>query len=780
VLARAVAENERLGGGMRGWSGWINLGGDLASAPAVVSTAPNHLEVFVQGADNHLVWRRWDGSGWSGWINLGGDIAGPPAVTSLGPSSLEVFVRGVHDNDLVWRRFPQSLGRWVSIGPTRITTGAGPSRNAVGRVTTVAIHPQSPSTIYVGCRGSGVWKTDDSGSSWRPIADALPTLTIQAIAIDPSAPSRVYVVTPAGVFQSTDSGANWMKIYPGNLNGVFNGGALLVDRSAPATLYVTSTDGVYRSTTSGTSWDLVLSGGQSGSLVIDPTAHERLHAALHATDPTRTGIYESTDSGATWRKLTGCPGGRLPTVTEDKTGVKFARSGNRLFASFKTPSSWTLYRTTGVGCSIGGHLELMWEPMWSPTGSIGDDPIHSRLWSWLHADAVDANVVYAGGTDVWVSRDGGASFSRSQGPHADHHAFAINPLNPKIVYTGCDGGLYRSSDRAKQDSWAFCSDGLANVELYDLASTATNPDMVIGGTQDNSLIRRLGTSTRWDRVDVGTDWPGDIEAVVIDPSNDRIFYAVHQFMNQMNRSADGGNHWPAIGDGLDGGCDIWQAEYPSTPLNHLIIHPAKPTVLLATCGSLWKGLPWQRLAIAGAGTIARAAVDPTVDLYYAGTAGGTVYAGPGGTAWRSVFTHPNHQRVRDLKVDPDQPSVIYAAFDGSGAGRVYRLRRTSATPTSMDSLPIDSGLPTELSIYRLAIDAMTPLTIYAGTSAGVYRGKFLPAQQQWSWEPYNLGLPRADVRSLEVHRLTGVLRAGTFGRGAYEVLPAAIRTKSST
>jgi hypothetical protein len=129
---------------MRGWSGWINLGGDLTSAPAVVSTAPNHLEVFVQGADDHLVWRRWDGSGWSGWINLGGDIEGAPAVTSLGPNSLEVFVRGVHDNDLVWRRFPQNLGRWVSIGPTRITTGTGPSRNAVGRVTTVAIHPQSP------------------------------------------------------------------------------------------------------------------------------------------------------------------------------------------------------------------------------------------------------------------------------------------------------------------------------------------------------------------------------------------------------------------------------------------------------------------------------------------------------------------------------------------------------------------------------------------------------------------------------------------------------------
>ena len=79
---------------MRGWSDWNNLGGDLTSSPAVAVSAPNHLEVFVRGEDDHLVWRRWDGSKWSGWINLGGDLAGPPAVVSLAPNRLEVFVRG--------------------------------------------------------------------------------------------------------------------------------------------------------------------------------------------------------------------------------------------------------------------------------------------------------------------------------------------------------------------------------------------------------------------------------------------------------------------------------------------------------------------------------------------------------------------------------------------------------------------------------------------------------------------------------------------------------------
>ena len=39
---------------MRGWSGWINLGGDLTSAPAAAVSAPNRIEVFVRGQDDHL------------------------------------------------------------------------------------------------------------------------------------------------------------------------------------------------------------------------------------------------------------------------------------------------------------------------------------------------------------------------------------------------------------------------------------------------------------------------------------------------------------------------------------------------------------------------------------------------------------------------------------------------------------------------------------------------------------------------------------------------------
>jgi Common central domain of tyrosinase len=100
------------------WSGWINLGGDLASAPAVTSRGPHDLDVFVRGKHNlELVHRYLDGGQWSGWINLGGDLAAGPAVTSGGPHDLDVFVRGKHNDELVHRYLDGGQwSGWINLG----------------------------------------------------------------------------------------------------------------------------------------------------------------------------------------------------------------------------------------------------------------------------------------------------------------------------------------------------------------------------------------------------------------------------------------------------------------------------------------------------------------------------------------------------------------------------------------------------------------------------------------------------------------------------------------
>jgi hypothetical protein len=137
------------------------------------------------------------------------------------------------------------VGRWVSIGPRHINTTSGEG-GAGGVLSAIAIDPANPSTIYVGSLGSGVWKTADTGASWRPLTDNLPTLAIAALAVDPITPSRVYAATPAGFFRSDDGGTSWLQVAGQTAETRF--GALLIDPTRPNILYLTSTSGVFRST----------------------------------------------------------------------------------------------------------------------------------------------------------------------------------------------------------------------------------------------------------------------------------------------------------------------------------------------------------------------------------------------------------------------------------------------------------------------------------------------------------------------------------------------------
>jgi hypothetical protein len=77
-----------------GWSASRPLGGVLRSSPAVASTGPGRLEVYVRGTDDQLWYRRRVGR-WSPWRTLGGtSLAGPGAAATRG-GRVDVVVTGV-------------------------------------------------------------------------------------------------------------------------------------------------------------------------------------------------------------------------------------------------------------------------------------------------------------------------------------------------------------------------------------------------------------------------------------------------------------------------------------------------------------------------------------------------------------------------------------------------------------------------------------------------------------------------------------------------------------
>ena len=134
---------------------------------------------------------------------------------------------------LVGQEFDKALFnglKWRLVGPFR-----------GGRVEAVAGLSDEPNVYYFGAVAGGVWKTADSGISWKPIFDHESNLSIGAIGIAPSNRNVIYVgmgepclrneiTFGNGMYRSTDGGATWTHI---GLTDTQHIAKILVDPATP-------------------------------------------------------------------------------------------------------------------------------------------------------------------------------------------------------------------------------------------------------------------------------------------------------------------------------------------------------------------------------------------------------------------------------------------------------------------------------------------------------------------------------------------------------------------
>jgi Sortilin, neurotensin receptor 3, len=723
------------------------------------------------------------------------------------------FLLGTGDGGVVLASSP---GQWVSIGPSRVHApsiqGYG-AYDAVGRLTTIAIHPTNPQIIYVGSpgelgqEGCGIWKTTDGGTTWTPIGDSLPTLAVAAITLDPTNPDRVYIATAdKGVFRSDDAGQTWinlsapLKVRTNTRDG--DRTALLINPANPSVLYLSTDDGVLRSTDGGQSWPASLDVGYATSLVMDPQNPDVLYAGILGQ-----GVYKTVDGGilgdASWQLQNQSP---LPTPVGNGPLLAISHpageANETVYALYPKSTAagteWDLFRTTD-GTSWGSGTLFVCAP-----GNVG-----CGFFTVLAADPANKNLVYLGGPLLFISEIGVTPFTyvplsyndrQPASPHGDYWELTFDPTNSKFVYAGSDGGIFRSSDHGKEGSWSFIGDGITNVEMYDLAQAATDPNLLIAGTQDNGNILYSGSPV-WDHIlpenkDV---FGGDGAAVAVDPTDASTFYAMGQLQDSLSQSLDGGGSFVDFHNGLPAApkqnvpgtvCAVYNSTF------HFQVHPLVPTTLLASCISLWRTTTniasgnWISIfpAPAGAGNITRSAIDGGSDLYYVGTDHGHLFAVPSdGMGWQDVFTHPDSTQVSDIEVDPVHPDTGYVSFAPhytvnrncaatAGQDRIYQVTQISPVPNLAYSFTDITGnlRPLGLCVNAVAIDPHIPRTLYAATNRGVYRGRSNPTGGPWVWEAYNHGMPIADVRDLEVHPVTGDIDAATYGRSAFELVPETI------
>ena len=197
-------------------------------------------------------------------------------------------------------------------------------------VNALALDRSAPRTVFAGTYSSGVWRSADGGATWKRVlfgGKDLPDrhAPVNALAVDPVNAKVVYAATDtgfnAGVWRSADGGATWTQSTTG-LPNHFRLNALALDPKSTSTLYVgTNGDGVYKSTDAGRTWaptgealrkEIVL------SLAVDPGASATIYAGTMGA-----GVFKSTDGGVSWTP---------PARGSDQERARL-RTGDRSFES---------------------------------------------------------------------------------------------------------------------------------------------------------------------------------------------------------------------------------------------------------------------------------------------------------------------------------------------------------------------------------------------------------------------------------------------------------------
>jgi photosystem II stability/assembly factor-like uncharacterized protein len=397
-----------------------------------------------------------------------------------------------------------------------------------GRITAVAGIPGRSNIYYAGAAGGGVFLTQDGGLSWKPIFEKQSTSSIGAIALAPSNPNLVWVgtgeknirndvITGKGVYFSSDAGTTWRFMGLRDAGQISN---IAISPDDPNTVFVAvlghawapSADrGVFRTTDGGKTWQKVLFVDDetgASSLVMDPGNPMVLFAGMWrvrrypwALDSggTSGGIFRSTDSGNTWKKLTE----GLPDEATGRIGLSAAPNNPRHVYALVENKKGTLYDSN----DLGDH--------WRMVSNNHNLSARGFYFSELEVAPNDENKIYFLSYNIMLSEDGGKTARpTSARVHVDHHALWIDPQDPNRMINGNDGGVYISSDAGR--NWRYL-DNLPIEQFYSVAEDDEAPYNLCGGLQDNNGW--CGPSNNLSRGGItGFDWytvtGGDGEYVV--------------------------------------------------------------------------------------------------------------------------------------------------------------------------------------------------------------------------------------------------------------------------
>ncbi len=240
--------------------------------------------------------------------------------------------------------------------------------------------------LYIGGWGGGVSMSADGGATWTEINANLGNTAVDAIAVDPQWPDRLYVATSTRMYQTTDGGRRWEDFGEGlpSFSEAVGYKSLVVEPPPSGRIWLGTEGGLFRRDASAHRWrrDSRLGKARVTALAYDEGRH------LLYVGTIKHGLYAGTASG--WTRL----GGAEWFIS----GVAVhPRDSRRVYVS-----------TRGAGFYRSDDGGAHWT---KSTAGLTDEDVRSLA---IHPADPSRLVVGTTRSGLFYSTDGGATWTASE------------------------------------------------------------------------------------------------------------------------------------------------------------------------------------------------------------------------------------------------------------------------------------------------------------------------------------------------------------------------------
>lgn len=617
---------------------------------------PNNQNVIYAGAASGGIFKSTDrGSSWipifdeTGTLSIG-DLAIDPT-----DSSILYAGTGESNGSFDSAAFPGNGVYKSTDGGTTWTNQGLENTEHIGRIiinpeNTDQLFVAATGTLYGKSTERGVYRSDDGGATWEQTLFISDSTAVVDLAINPDDPNIVFAVSwerlrypwgriyggpTSGVYRSQDGGSTWTKLENGlpESNGNTGRIGIYIAPSNPNRIFAVYTtnpitnqyDGLYRSDDGGDSWiqvntdiDQVFSffGWYFGNIRVSPTNPDEIYVLGQI-------LMKSTDGGLNFEEVTQemhVDFHAMEYHPENPNLIVIGNDGG-LYISPNSGNSWTKSNTLPITQFYACELDEQFPNRYyggaqdngtsrTLSGFENDyDQIFGGDGFYVIVDPQDNDYIYLEfqNGNIYRSTNGGLDFQWAQDGilQEDRHNWntpiVMDRNMPNVLYTGTQR-LYKTTTNAS--FWSPISPDLTNGQhpngsgsfatITTIDVSQTNENVLYVGTDDGNVQMTPDGGTTWNNITAGLP-ERFVTRVAIDPVDPLTCYVTLSgyryvdYQPHVLKTTDGGQNWLDISGNL-----------PEVPANDIIIDPENEGYLylatdLGVYFSIDDGLSWTPL-----------------------------------------------------------------------------------------------------------------------------------------------------------------------------------------